>query len=53
MLESLRKQFTIALPQVPVRALLSVGSIGSFAFLLAQDQVHPFVVYLLQLYLSF
>ncbi|HEX4952017.1 MAG TPA: hypothetical protein VF017_01290 [Thermoanaerobaculia bacterium] len=53
MLQSVRKHVAVAAPQIPVKALLSLGCIGSFAVLLAQDRVHPFVVYLLQLYLSF
>ena len=53
MLDSARKFVAVAAPQVPVKALLSVASVGSFAWLLAQDRIHPFVVYLLQLYLAF
>ena len=36
-----------------MKAVLSTGTIGSFAWLLAQDMINPFVVYLLQLYLAF
>ena len=53
MLESLRKQAAVVVPQIPAKLLLSIGCVGSFAVLLAQDRVHPLVVYLLQLYLSF
>ncbi|HRC85431.1 MAG TPA: hypothetical protein PK413_07470 [Thermoanaerobaculia bacterium] len=53
MLESLRRQVAAVGPQVSLRTVFSLGCVGGFALLLAQDQVHPFVVYLLQLYLSF
>jgi hypothetical protein len=53
MLDSARKFVAFAAPQVPVKALLSLACAGSFAFLLAQDHIHPVVVYLLQLYLAF
>ncbi|HEX2224021.1 MAG TPA: hypothetical protein VHN15_07430 [Thermoanaerobaculia bacterium] len=42
-----------AVPQIPVRVLLSLGTLASFGWLLANDQVHPLVIYALQLYLSF
>lgn len=51
MLGSLRKQLSV--PQIPVRALSSAGVVGSFVWLLAHDLVHPVVVYLLELYLTF
>ncbi len=51
MLESVRK--IAAVPEVPVRVLLAVGTIASFGWLLAQDRIHPIVVYCLQVYLSF
>lgn len=51
MLESLLKQLTV--PHVPVRALASTGVLGGFVWLLAQDLIHPLVVYLLELYLTF
>lgn len=50
MLESVRK---IAVPYVPGKVLLSATTIASFAWLLAQDRIHPLVVWALQLYLSF
>ena len=52
MLDSVRKQVA-TIPHVPVKVLLSVGSIASFGWLLAHDLVHPIVIYALQLYLSF
>lgn len=51
MLESVRKSLEV--PRVPVKAIWSVTTLGSFLWLLAQDMVHPMVVYLLQLYLTF
>jgi hypothetical protein len=51
MLDSIRKQ--VAVPYVPVKVLLSVGSLASFGWLLSHDLVHPIVIYALQLYLSF
>jgi hypothetical protein len=51
MLDSVRKQ--VAVPYVPVKVLLSVGSLASFGWLLSHDLVHPIVIYALQLYLSF
>lgn len=50
MLESVRK---LAVPYVPGKILVSATTIASFAWLLAQDRVHPLVVWALQLYLSF
>ena len=41
------------LPRVPVRALLSAGTISSFGWLLLQNKIHPVLVYLLQVYLTF
>lgn len=51
MLDSVRKH--VAIPLVPGKVLLSATTIASFAWLLAHDQVHPLVVWALQLYLSF
>jgi hypothetical protein len=51
MLDSVRKHVTI--PYVPGRVLLSAATVGSFAWLLAHDMIHPLVIYALQLYLSF
>lgn len=53
MLESARKHVAVAVPRLPVKALLSVTTLASFTWLLAQDLIHPLVVYLLQLYLAF
>jgi hypothetical protein len=50
MLDSVRKH--VAVPYVPVKALLSLGSLASFGWLLSHDLVHPIVIYALQLYLS-
>lgn len=50
MIDSLRK--TISIPEIPVLALLSTGIIFGFFFLLLQNQIHPVVIYFLQLYLS-
>jgi hypothetical protein len=50
MLDSVRKH--VAVPEIPVKVLLSVGSLASFGWLLSQDLVHPIVIYALQLYLS-
>jgi hypothetical protein len=52
MLDSLRE--TLALPhRLPLRGFLSVGSLVTFGWLLTQDLVHPVVVYLFELYLTF
>jgi hypothetical protein len=51
MLQSIRKHVTI--PYVPVKLVLSAGALASFGVLLAHDQIHPLVLYALQLYLSF
>lgn len=52
MLESVRSRATV-IPQLPVELLLSVGTLTSFAWLLLQNKIHPFLVYLLQIYLTF
>jgi hypothetical protein len=51
MLDSLRA--TLAIPRLPARAALSVGTFGTFGWLLSHDLIHPLVVYLLELYLTF
>lgn len=51
MLESVRK--SVAIPEIPTKALFSVGALGSFFWLLAHDLIHPLVIYLLQIYLTF
>ncbi len=52
MLGSVRK-YVVALPHVSVQAVLAVGTVVSFLWLLAQDQIHPLVTYVVQLYLTF
>jgi len=51
MLDSVRKH--VAVPYVPGKVLLSAATVASFGWLLAHDQVHPLVIYALQLFLSF
>lgn len=52
MLDSIRE--TLAFPhRLPVNALLSAGSLATFGWLLTQDLVHPVVIYLFELYLTF
>jgi len=43
----------VALPRVPVGMLVSVGTLASFGWLLLQDKIHPLVIYVLQIYLTF
>jgi hypothetical protein len=53
MLDSLRK--TVALPglsQNTAELAVSAGVILTFLWLLLHDRVHPFVIYLAQLYLT-
>ena len=53
MLESIRK--TVALPRTsPILAevALSAGVILTFLWLLIEDRIHPFAVYLAQLFLT-
>lgn len=52
MLDSTRNRVE-ALPRVPAHLLLSVGTLASFAWLLVQGGIHPFAIYLLQVYLTF
>ena len=40
-------------PDARLSALLGATAFGSFGWLLLHDQVHPLVVYLLQVYLAF
>lgn len=51
MLESIRA--SVAIPRLPAQAVLSAGTIASFGWLLANDLIHPVVIYLFELYLSF
>ena len=53
MLDLLRR--TVALPEVSrsfAEIAVSAGVILTFLWLLIQDRVHPFVVYVAQLYLT-
>ncbi|NJL28772.1 MAG: hypothetical protein HC897_13210 [Thermoanaerobaculia bacterium] len=52
MLESARK-VVVTIPKVPAHWLLSVGTVASFAWLLTQNRIHPIVIYLLEVYLTF
>ena len=52
MLDSARNRVE-ALPKIPVNVLLSAGTLASFAWLLLQNRIHPAVIYLLQVYLTF
>lgn len=51
MLDFARKSLEI--PRVPVAAVLSVGTLSSFFWLLAHDAIQPLLLYALQLYLTF
>jgi len=51
MLGSLLK--TLSVPHVPVRVVASAGVVSSFVWLLSQNLIHPLVIYLLELYLTF
>lgn len=52
MLESIRRRVQ-TVPRVPTEALLSAGTLTSFVWLLLQNKIHPIVIYLLQVYLTF
>lgn len=52
MLESARNRAT-ALPRVPAKVLFSAGTLTSFGWLLFENKIHPLVIYVLQLYLTF
>ncbi len=39
--------------RVPAQLVFSTGTLLSFAWLLLQNKIHPIVVYLLQVYLTF
>lgn len=51
MFETVRQ--TLALPRLRIDVLLVAATLSSFGWLLINDLLHPFGVYLLQLYLSF
>jgi hypothetical protein len=52
MLQSARN-VVVELPRIPTQLLLSVGTLTSFGWLLLQNKLHPMVIYLLQIYLTF
>lgn len=52
MLDSARNRVE-ALPRVPAHLLLSAGALSGFSWMLLQGQIHPFAIYLLQIYLTF
>ena len=39
--------------RVPAQVVFSAGTLLSFGWLLLQNKIHPIVVYLLQVYLTF
>ena len=51
MIESIRRSF--AVPHIPTQHLLSAGTVVGFTWLLLQDAIHPLIVFLLQVYLTF
>lgn len=51
MLESIRK--VVALPQISFLPGFSVSVVLTFLWLLLHDFIHPFIIYLAQIYLSF
>ena len=51
MLESIRRALTV--PRVSAAPVLSAGVVVSFVWLLANDLIHPFVIYIAQIYLMF
>ena len=51
MLETIRRH--VELPRLRLDIVLAVATTFSFGWLLLRDLVHPFGVYLLQLYLAF
>lgn len=42
-----------AIPRLPALPLATAGTVAMFGWLLAQNQVHPIVVYVLQIFLAF
>ena len=44
---------TVAVPRLPALPLATVGTVALFGWLLAQGQIHPIVIFLLQLFLAF
>lgn len=51
MLQSLKQSVVIS--HVPVGVFASALSLGTFGWFLVQDLMHPIVIFLLQLYLTF
>ena len=51
MLESIRRRAAIS--RVSILPIASVGVVFTFFWLLIHDQIHPFVIYFAQIYLSF
>jgi len=51
MLDSVRR--FVAVPRIPAKVVFAAGTTASFGWLLAQDLVHPIVIYALELYLIF
>lgn len=43
----------LAIPRIPVLAILTTISSLTFGWLLASDSIQPIVIYLLQIYLAF
>lgn len=52
MLQSARRRI-LAIPRVPTQHMLTVGTLASFGWLLLQNKIHPFIIYVLQVYLTF
>lgn len=52
MLDSLR-QHTEVVPRISAQAALSAATLTSFVWLLAQNRIHPIMVFLLEIYLTF
>ena len=52
MLEMTRKAVAV-LPRLSIETLATVGTVLTFAWLLAHDLVQPIAVYLLELFLTF
>jgi hypothetical protein len=52
MFASVAKPVT-SLRALPIDKVLGAASVVSFLWLLAQDRVHPLMVYLIELYLAF
>jgi hypothetical protein len=44
---------SVVVPQVSATAVLAVGTLASFAWLLTHDQIHPIFMYGLELFLAF